>query len=140
MSDVCPKTPQPPSILSFYADIPKNHRPMLLTRHCSGTEGKPFNFTKECICGTSHRDIYPCKEHPWGPDGINSTQREEEYFAIVKCDNRVERLDNRILRRKKIIDRYHSAQNVTLMSNNHHLPHCQNHQRMVKRYREARTF
>jgi hypothetical protein len=112
-TETCPKMPQPPSILSFYADIPKNNRPMLLSQKCSGTEGGPFDFTEECICGTSHRDLYPCKEHPWGPEGINSTQRAEEYFAVVKCKNRVERLDNRVLRRQVIIDRYHSAQNVT---------------------------
>jgi hypothetical protein len=112
-TEACPKTPMAPSILSFYADIPRNNRPMLLSQKCSGTEGLPFDFAEECICGTSHHDIHPCKEHPWGPEGINSTQRAEEYFAVVKCKNRVERLDNRVLRRQVFIDRYHSAQNVT---------------------------
>jgi len=92
MAKSCPKTPQLPSILSFYADIPKNNRPVLVHPNCSWTEGEPFDFENECICGTSHRNIYPCRQHPWGPDGIHSTEKEEEYFAIVKCPKRVEHL------------------------------------------------
>ena len=104
---MCQKAPRPPSVLSFYADIPRDHRPFLLDKNCSGTEAEPFNFENECLCGTSHRsNVYPCKEHPWGAAGINSTERSQEYFAIVKCDNRVERLENRFIRQQKFIDRY----------------------------------
>jgi len=35
MAKSCPKTPQLPSILSFYADIPKNNRPVLVHPNCS---------------------------------------------------------------------------------------------------------
>ena len=110
LTESCSKSPHPPSILSFYADIPKDNRPTLLQLNCSRTEGQPFDFESECICFTSHRSIYPCKQHPWGPDGANSTEKEEEYFAVVKCPNRVERLDSRVMRRLEIIDRY---QNLT---------------------------
>jgi hypothetical protein len=106
VTESCPKTPRPPSILSFYADIPKDNRPMLLQNNCTKTQGETFDFENECICGTSHSDIHPCKEHPWGPNSINSTEKEEEYFAVVKCPNRVERLDSRVLRQKEFVDRY----------------------------------
>ena len=108
-SHLCQKAPRPPSILSFYADVPKDHRPHFQDNNCSKTEAEPFDFANECLCATSHRDVYPCKEHPWGEAGINSTEREEEYFSIVKCNNRVERLENRLIRQQKFFDRYNAA-------------------------------
>jgi hypothetical protein len=75
--------PAPPSILSFYADIPRAHKYQVQT-----TAGPPMpqraEVTKGCRCATNVRSWFPCHKHPWDRSRVNSN----EYSLLVDCPNR----------------------------------------------------
>ena len=73
----------PPSVLSFYADIPKKHKLRLSKRVIENTlvDARSSNSTntattekknrraavqKGCVCATNIRDWFECDTHPWG--------------------------------------------------------------------------
>ena len=77
--------PNPPSALSFYADIHRENRPALeklgrqnLTSHL---------FHDICLCATDRRPWYNCSRHPWEddkvePDGLHVPS---EIFVMIDC-------------------------------------------------------
>ena len=102
--------PSPPSILSFYADIPRDHRRK--RQHCETMDGSVFSNDEEtgdpsmspCDCATSHRSWHSCSSHPWNQNG-NHTAFPEESFALVNCPNRTMEMDIRVIRDEKIAAR-----------------------------------
>lgn len=68
----------PPSVLSFYSDIPEENKNIL--EECT-TQQIPFSFSRSrmCRCATSHRAWSNCSSYP------NMTVSET--FSIVKCGN-----------------------------------------------------
>lgn len=58
------------------------------------------------MCATSSVDWYPCSSHPWH---YWSLATKEDYFAVTVCPGGGVRVENRVLREQKIVDRYHKA-------------------------------
>lgn len=90
----------PPSILSFYADIPEQNKNSLAK--CETNSNPPMLSNDEtCRCATSHREWFNCSGHP------NVTTSET--FVIMDCGDRSAyeiqvRPDPSILNRKEIRD------------------------------------
>jgi len=77
------RMPDPPSMLSFYADIPPIHK--ITTPRCIVNQSTAIfstEKTKNCVCSTSNRPWYDCTNHPWEDDQYYTSQ---ESFAIVDC-------------------------------------------------------
>lgn len=79
--------PTPPSILSFYADIPRDHRLKhnLFKQHSKASTLFRLSAKRglTCKCSTSHRsDLFPCDRHPWKAPG----SKKDEYFFLLGCE------------------------------------------------------
>ena len=95
----CTKMPQPPNVLSFFADVPLTQRPKL-PFDCKAMQNATASDVSKhtsCQCATSHREWYRCVEHPWGVEGIKSNTYPEEYFALVKCRGKKMSVDTRVV-------------------------------------------
>ena len=97
------KMPPPPSMLSFYADIPKTNK--FQTRTISlPTQPQRATVTKGCRCASQLTKWRPCDSHPWETVGIGSIfgksgpNSSKEYFMIVDCPGRPLHLELRINR------------------------------------------
>jgi hypothetical protein len=104
----CQKMPRPPSILSFYADIPLHHRPRF-EFDCKAMANKTASDVasgRRCQCSTSHRLWYRCDEHPWGPGGVKSLSHPEEYFALVKCKGQKMAVHYRVIQQDSLASRF----------------------------------
>ena len=104
----CKRMPQPPSVLSYYADIPLINRPSHPSSSCQTQEetkqvSRRFRFGADCVCATSHRLWYSCRQHPWGSAGIKSRSHPDEHFAMIKCMNQKMVIDTRIVRRESLM-------------------------------------
>jgi hypothetical protein len=55
----------PPSILSFYADIPKEHKLKLTRQKPESNTTKRAVVIKGCQCATFMVTWFKCDEHPW---------------------------------------------------------------------------
>ena len=109
----CELLPRPPSILSFFADVPRSKRP----RPGIGCLNLKLENTKLlttpvwCQCATSHRDWHNCSEFPWSADSENASL-DVEYFAMFKCDENQMQLKTRILPQKNMLERFDHATKV----------------------------
>lgn len=101
--------PSPPSILSFYADIPKEsraHRQMCSVDNTSLPETLRYgHFEEKCRCTTSHKAWHNCSSHPWGTTHANSTN-VHEHFVLIDCPNKVLHFETRITREQQLADRF----------------------------------
>ena len=82
--------PNPPSVLSFYADIPPAHK--LMTPICNAEQYTDIfsvhnnimtGTTEQCACATNLRSWYNCSSHPWRENAPNVTTQES--FAMIEC-------------------------------------------------------
>ena len=75
-----------PSILSFYAYIPKEHKLKLTQRIPESNTTKRTVVIKGCQCATNMVTWFNCDQHPWD----TTTQREfdfRETFVLVDCSD-----------------------------------------------------
>jgi hypothetical protein len=82
----------PPSVLSFYADIPRNSRKHLdvITRTEIPARAKVI---EGCMCASNVGQWFPCSKHPWatvGPDDY------KEVFMLVDCPGKATHLEIRV--------------------------------------------
>ena len=73
--------PSPPSVLSFYADIPKEHKYELI-KTSSEHPPKRARVTKGCRCATNLVPWFQCDEHPWS-NTFHRTYKENH--ILVDC-------------------------------------------------------
>lgn len=99
--------PNPPSVMSFYADIPHWNKKMPQTDACKSNNSEAYLFSENvsCVCATNVRPWHNCTAHPWKN---STTSLEGETFSMIDCGS--ERLyqvqvnaDSRILSRPEII-------------------------------------
>lgn len=92
----------PPSILSFYADIPKEHKLKLTQRIPESYTTKRAVVIKGCQCATNMATWFKCDEHPWD----TTTLREfdfRETFVLVDCSDQPTHLEIRVVRNEEPI-------------------------------------
>jgi hypothetical protein len=98
----------PPSMLSYYADIPSSQKqkrkPCSKGDALSAAELYGRSFDSPCNCSTSHRDWYECNHHPWKVNG-RAVKAPHEYFAFVDCPNRTLSYETRVERNPAIVSR-----------------------------------
>ena len=78
--------PSPPSVMSFYADIPRSNK-VGVTPPCKAQASNDTIFTKrnvQCLCATNLRPWYNCSAHPWA---VPSNLTPRETFSLVDCLN-----------------------------------------------------
>jgi hypothetical protein len=101
----------PPSLLSFFADIPRDHRWKRLG--CTSSNTNIINALKNithqgdfCNCSTSHREWFSCNTHPW-----NSTSSSpHEFFIIIKCPHNPIHFETRIVKEERHVLHYELIQ------------------------------
>ena len=98
----------PPSVLSFYADIPREDRPKWPECQHSAvlTEDKSLLRSlrnHQCNCSTSHKSWYSCNKKPilGGKSKINHFA----YFSMIDCKNKTLHLDTNFPRLQELVDR-----------------------------------
>lgn len=109
----CKKMPRPPSVLSFFADIPLHQRPQFdfdCKRMHNASVSNPSNH-RQCQCATSHREWVRCSEHPWGREEIKSKNHPEEYFALMKCKGQKLAVDTRVVQQSSLLSRREEQKN-----------------------------
>lgn len=77
--------PNPPSALSFYADIHADNKPSLETL---GEQNLTFHlFHESCQCATDRRPWYNCSVHPWSDEEMadNELSILLEMFVMIDC-------------------------------------------------------
>jgi hypothetical protein len=111
--------PPPPSILSFYADIPKRRKVRL---HMNQVKEyvKRATVGKGCQCATNLRTWFLCEEkHPWEIE-----DSFKEYFMLVDCPFKPMHFESRMLPNKVLLRRskkkrdesgYTNATNVNIL-------------------------
>ena len=106
----CELPPRPPSILSFFADIPRSKRPRpgIGCLNLAPTNTKVPKTQARCQCATSHRDWHNCTEFPWIAQSENASL-DVEYFAMFKCDEKQMQLKTRVLPQKEMLARFDHA-------------------------------
>ena len=102
--------PNPPSVLSFYADIPTAHK--LMTPICNAKQSAkvfPANTSKvagpaeQCVCATNMRPWYNCSSHPWEENSSNLTSQES--FAMIECGPEAQSFEINVQRSPEILKR-----------------------------------
>ena len=94
--------PGPPSIMSFYADVPranKETRPLCDAKPSNATI---FNNASECVCATNLRHWYPCTEHPWEERPMETFG---ESFSMVDCNDTSRSFEIHVQRNPKVLAR-----------------------------------
>jgi hypothetical protein len=111
--------PSPPSILSFYADIPKKRK---LQLHIEQLKDYPkrAKVGQGCMCATNVQTWFKCdNSHPW-----DIQEDFREYFMLVDCPGKpihleVSMLPNEVLlkrsRSKRANSGYSNATNVNII-------------------------
>lgn len=102
--------PYPPSVLSFYADIPAEQNKKAFPPCLPASDPPFFTGGQTCVCATSHRTWYTCSSRP------NKTDFETA-FTIVECGNHSlydidVKADPAILSRSEIQDAKASGANL----------------------------
>ena len=100
----------PPSILSFYADIPKEHKFQLIKSH-SERPMKRAMVVQGCRCATNLDSWIKCDRHPWNTAKDNNSK---EHYILVDCPGQPIHLeikvdDDKNLVRRSIMKRKESA-------------------------------
>ena len=77
--------PNPPSALSFYADIHPNNKPALETLGEQNSTSHLFHQT--CQCATNRRPWYNCSSSPWSTEEIAKDKLNilSETFIMIEC-------------------------------------------------------
>ncbi len=90
----------PPSVLSFYADIPKEHKFQLIKPYPGQLpkRAKPF---QGCNCTTDEFPWIPCDFHPWDRKG----QNERETYIIFACPGEPLHLETNVIPYKRLLKR-----------------------------------
>ncbi|CAB9504937.1 Protein of unknown function (DUF229) [Seminavis robusta] len=98
--------PPPPSVMSFYADMPRVNKRATPLCEATASNGTLFtNHLVDCVCATNIRPWYNCTEHPWSTP---SELTRSETFSLVDCLNdqsfevQVQR-DPKVLRRPEVV-------------------------------------
>jgi len=118
-SNQCVRIPNPPSLLSFLADIPLSNRPnfkAICTGLRESTPSEP-SLLKVCECATSHRDWHMCTGHPWGINGVLSQDFPEEHFALMKCRGEKPSIDTRIIKQHELLSAVSRSRGKALKPN-----------------------
>lgn len=89
----------PPSILSFYADIPRTQKLNLGINRIKHMPERA-EVTEGCLCSTNVRPWFPCDVHPW-----EEVSNFREYFILVDCPKRPTHLEIRLLPNEVLIKR-----------------------------------
>lgn len=85
----------PPSILSFYADMPKQRRAHV---HIETKRVLPIraNVTAGCQCATNVNRWFECNDHPWTTH--SSPTEFKEFFMLVDCPDQPTHLELRVVK------------------------------------------
>ena len=75
-------TPFPPSVLSFYSDIPAANKHTLSICDQERSDKVFKNLTGQCLCATDKRPWHRCLGHPWTK---TSNKTLAETFALIDC-------------------------------------------------------
>jgi hypothetical protein len=106
--------PAPPSILSFYADIPQKHKFQLPVQQVEGTPQRA-ELSKGCLCSTNVRPWFICENtHPWELGGDTYVK---EYFLLAHCPNKQIHLEIRMLPNDTLMKRSKSKRELSGLSN-----------------------
>jgi len=104
--------PSPPSILSFFADLPPNRQrknePCYIGNVPSATDlysGITFaqvslKTNTPCSCSTSHRTWYECYHHPWSYE-----PKKKEHFCMIECPGHGVYLEVNVTKDDELVDR-----------------------------------
>jgi len=84
----------PPSVLSFYSDVPVSGRKHLDVAMREGIPKRAI-VKQGCLCATNLARWYACNEHPWS---TVSPTYEKEHFMLVDCPGEATHLELRIPR------------------------------------------
>lgn len=88
-----------PSILSFYADMPRKHKLQLGINRIKNMPERA-EVAEGCLCSTNVRAWFACDVHPW--EGVSDFR---EYFILVDCPMRPTHLEIRLLPNSVLIKR-----------------------------------
>ena len=94
----------PPSMLSFFADIPRTQK---YQKQQCGARNPPDLFENsipsKCLCATSHRKWHSCNGHyPWKD---RSSSFSHEFVALIDCPGHDLHFDLRLVKDEKIAKR-----------------------------------
>ena len=95
--------PSPPSMLSFFADIPKSNKHQIRTKSLPQMPKRAEVFPG-CICSTNKYSWTSCDKHPWG-DTDKPLLLPKEYFILVDCPKKPMHFELRIVRNNRLIKR-----------------------------------
>ena len=95
--------PSPPSMLSFFADIPKSNKHQIRTKFLPQMPKRAEVFPG-CICSTNKYSWTSCDKHPWG-DTDKPLLLPQEYFILVDCPKKPMHFELRIVRNNRLIKR-----------------------------------
>jgi hypothetical protein len=94
----------PPSLASFFADIPRDHRwkqetcrPS--TQNIQSVLKAVKSSKKLCKCATSHRNWFLCTDHPWDTGNLHP----EEYFVTIHCEGFHLHYETRVVRNDELL-------------------------------------
>ena len=112
-SDSLAEMDSPPSMLSFFADIPRTQK--YQKQECGASKSPPDLFEKsipsDCLCSTSHRDWHSCEgRYPWDD---RSSSYPHEFAALVDCPRRDLHFDLRLVKDEKILSRLNRTKTKT---------------------------
>lgn len=112
---VCTRLPLPPSILSFYSDIPKHRRPQwpqcssLTTNLNNGMLQILFRYVRgrvrTCTCATNDDDWHLCKSYVRGNDNVANYVSDVVMESCGKSDTDIT-IDIRIQRNETLVRRF----------------------------------
>ena len=90
----------PPSILSFYADIPKEQKFQLIETYPE--RPKRAVVVRGCKCATNLFSWIQCAQHPW-----DATERDSdrETYILVDCPGKPLHLEIRVVRNDNLVRR-----------------------------------
>jgi hypothetical protein len=91
----------PPSILSFYADIPKEHKFQLIKPH-SERPMKRAMVVQGCRCATNLVSWIQCDRHPWNTVEHNN---DKEHYILVDCPGQPIHLEIKVAHNKDLVRR-----------------------------------
>lgn len=91
----------PPSILSFYADIPIEHKFQLIKSH-SEQPMKRAMVVQGCQCATNLVSWIKCDRHPWNTAKDNNNK---EHYILVDCPGQPIHLEIKVAHDKDLVRR-----------------------------------
>ncbi|CAB9518473.1 multicellular organism reproduction [Seminavis robusta] len=92
----------PPSVMSFYADVPranKDPRPFCDVKQSNDTI---FNNESECMCATNNRSWHECTQHPWA---LVKNGTSGDTFSMVDCGDTGRLFEIHVHRNPEVVER-----------------------------------